>query len=297
MSDPPTLAPRATAWFSLIRPKAGYKRRGSCDMIGIMATTAKLYLDQVSMTFNTPAGPLVALAPVTLAIAFGRFISLIGPHGCGKSTIFNILAGVLRPTTGRVLIDGIDSTGVTGRVGYMLQKDLLLPWCSVLDNVILGMEAQGVPPCEARHRALPLLRRYGFAGLEYVHPDALSGDMRQRAALLRTLLCDTDVVLLDEPFAALDAESKLAMQDWLLGLWADFGKTMVLVTRDVDEAIYLSDEVYVMATSPGRIAQTIAVPLARPRQRQVTQASEFTALKERCLELLAVDPNSVGKAA
>jgi ABC-type nitrate/sulfonate/bicarbonate transport system ATPase subunit len=262
-----------------------------------MATAAKLYLDQVGMTFNTPAGPLVALAPVTLAIASGRFISLIGPRGCGKSTIFNILAGLLRPTAGRVLIDGMDSTGVAGRISYMLQKDLLLPWRSVLDNVILGMEAQGVPPCEARHRALPLLRRYGLAGFEYAHPNALSGDMRQRAALLRTLLCDTDVILLDEPFAALDAETKLAMQEWLLGLCADFGKTMVLVTRDVDEAIYLSDEVCVMATSPGRIAQTIAVPIARPRQRHGAQAAEFTALKERCLELLAVDPNSVGEAA
>jgi ABC-type nitrate/sulfonate/bicarbonate transport system ATPase subunit len=263
-------------------------------MIAVMATAAKLYLDQVSMTFNTPAGPLVALAPVTLAIASGRFTSLIGPRGCGKSTIFNILAGLLQPTAGRVLIDGIDATGITGRVGYMLQKDLLLPWRSVLDNVTLGMEAQGVPPREARHRALPLLRRYGLAGLERVHPNALTGDMRQRAALLRTLLCGTDVVLLDEPFAALDAETKLAMQEWLLGLWADFGKTMVLVTRDLDEAIYLSDEVCVMATSPGRIAQTIAVPSARPRQRQ---APEFAAIKERCLELLTVDPNSVGEAA
>jgi len=263
-------------------------------MVGAMATAAKLYLDEVSMTFDTPAGPLVALAPVTFAVPSGRFISLIGPRGCGKSTIFNILAGLLRPTAGRVLIDGIDSTGFTGRIGYMLQKDLLLPWRSVLDNVILGMEAQGVPIREARHRALPLLRRYGLAGFEYVHPNALRGDMRQRAALLRTLLCGTDMILLDEPFAALDAETKLAMQDWLLGLCADFGKTVVFVTRDVDEAVYLSDEVYVMARRPGRIAETLAVPLARPRQRQ---APEFIAIKERCLELLTVDHNPVGEAA
>jgi ABC-type nitrate/sulfonate/bicarbonate transport system ATPase subunit len=263
-------------------------------MIGAMATAAKLYLDEVSMTFDTPADPLVALAPVTLAVPSGRFISLIGPRGCGKSTIFNILAGLLRPTTGRVLIDSIDSTGVTGRVGYMLQRDLLLPWRSVLDNVILGMEARGMPLREARHRALPLLRRYGLAGFEYAHPNALSVDMRQRAALLRTLLCGTDVMLLDEPFAALDAETKLTMQDWLLGLWADFGKTVVFVTRDVDEAVYLSDEVCVMARRPGRIAETLAVPLARPRQRQ---APEFTAIKERCLELLTVDHDPVGEAA
>jgi ABC-type nitrate/sulfonate/bicarbonate transport system ATPase subunit len=266
-------------------------------MIGVMATAAKLYLDQVSMTFNTPAGPLVALAPVTLAVPPGRFISLIGPRRCGKSTLFNILAGLLRPTAGRVLIDGIDSTGVTGRVAYMLRKDLLLPWRCVLDNVILGLEAQGVPTREARHRALPLLRRYGLAGFEYAHPNALSDDMRQRAALLRTLLCETEVILLDEPFATLDAETKLTMHDWLLGLWADFGKAVVLVTRDVDEAIYLSDEVYAMAARPGRIAETIAVPIARPRQRHVTAAPEFIAIKQRCLELLMVDPNSVGEAA
>jgi ABC-type nitrate/sulfonate/bicarbonate transport system ATPase subunit len=266
-------------------------------MIGPMETAAKLHLDQVSMTFNTPAGPLVALAPTTLAVVPGRLISLIGPRGCGKSTIFNILAGVLRPTAGRVVIDGVDSTGITGRVGYMLKRDLLLPWRSVLDNVILGMEARGMSLREARHRALPLLRRYGLAGFENFHPNALSGDVRQRVALLRTLLCGTDVILLDEPFAAFDAETKLTMQDWLLDLWADFGKTAVFVTRDVDEAIYLSDEIHVMATSPGRIAETIAVPIARPRQRHVAQAPEFIAIKERCLELLAIDHSPVGEAA
>jgi ABC-type nitrate/sulfonate/bicarbonate transport system ATPase subunit len=266
-------------------------------MIGAMAAAAKLYLDQVSMTFNTPGGPLLALAPVTLAVPPGRFVSLIGPRGCGKSTLFNILAGLLRPTAGRMLIDGIDSTGVTGRISYMLQKDLLLPWRSVLDNVILGMEAQGVPIREARHRALPMLRRYGLAGFEYADPNALSGGMRQRAALLRTLLYGTDVILLDEPFGALDAETKLAMQEWLLGLWADFGKTVVFVTRDADEAIYLSDEVYVMAARPGRIAEAIAVPIARPRQRHAAPTPEFIAIKQRCLELLAVDPNSVVEAA
>ena len=188
---------------------------------------------------------------MTLSIAPGRFVSLIGPSGCGKSTIFNIVAGLLQPSGGRVLIDGIDATGTIGRVGYMLQKDLLLPWRNVLDNVILGMEIQGLPLREARERALPLLRRYGLSGFEYSYPNALSGGMRQRAALLRTLLFDTDVILLDEPFGALDAQTKLHMQEWLLGLWADFGKTVVFVTHDVEEAIYLSDEVHVMATRPG----------------------------------------------
>src|SRR5580693_8026963 len=246
-------------------------------------TVAKLHAENVSMTFPTPSGAFAALAPITLSIPQGRFVSLIGPSGCGKSTIFNIIAGLLEPTGGRVLIDGVDSTGTIGRVGYMLQKDLLLPWRTVLDNVILGMEIQGVPLREARGRALPLLRRYGLSGFEYLHPNALSGGMRQRAALLRTLLFDTDVILLDEPFGALDAQTKLRMQEWLLGLWADFGKTVVFVTHDIEEAIYLSDEVHVMATRPGRIIETIAVPTPRPRGRSVTLTPEFLAIKERCL--------------
>jgi ABC-type nitrate/sulfonate/bicarbonate transport system ATPase subunit len=252
-----------------------------------MSTAAKVHLDNVSMTFATPAGSFAALAPVTLSIPQGRFVSLIGPSGCGKSTIFNIVAGLLQPTGGRVLIDGIDATGTIGRVGYMLQKDLLLPWRKVLDNVILGMEIQGLPLREARGRALPLLRRYGLAGFEYAFPNSLSGGMRQRAALLRTLLFDTDVMLLDEPFGALDAQTKSHMQEWLLQLWGDFGKTVVFVTHDVEEAIFLSDEVYVMATRPGRLVETIPVPIARPRQRSVTLTREFIDIKERCMALLA----------
>ncbi|HTV37271.1 MAG TPA: ABC transporter ATP-binding protein [Xanthobacteraceae bacterium] len=251
-----------------------------------MATAAKLRLDQVSMSFQTPAGPFQALAPVTLSIPSGRFVSLIGPSGCGKSTIFNIVAGLLQPSGGRVLIDDADATGTIGRVGYMLQKDLLLPWRTVLDNVILGMEIQGMPLRDARQRALPLLRRYGLSGFEHAYPSALSGGMRQRAALLRTLLFDTDVILLDEPFGALDAQTKQHMQEWLLQLWGDFGKTVVFVTHDVEEAIYLSDEVFVMATRPGRVVETIQIPIERPRLRAITLSRQFVDIKERCMQLL-----------
>jgi len=267
---------------------------------------AKLCVDDVSMTFktsvtsNNSAGIFQALAPVTLAIPQGRFVSLIGPSGCGKSTIFNVIAGLLEPTGGRVIIDGVDATGTIGRVGYMLQKDLLLPWRSVLDNVILGMEIQGVPIAEARARALPLLQRYGLAGFEHLYPNALSGGMRQRAALLRTLLFDTDVILLDEPFGALDAQTKLQMQEWLMQLWSDFGKTVLFVTHDVEEAIYLSDEVHVMGTRPGRIIETIPVALPRPRLRTTALGPEFLALKQRCLDLLHVNataPAPINEAA
>jgi ABC-type nitrate/sulfonate/bicarbonate transport system ATPase subunit len=217
------------------------------------------------MTFKTPTGVFHALAPVTLSIPQGRFVSLIGPSGCGKSTIFNIIAGLLEPTGGRVTIDGVDATGAIGRVGYMLQKDLLLPWRTVLDNTILGMEIQGVPLREARGRALPLLHRYGLSGFEYLYPNALSGGMRQRAALLRTLLFDTDVILLDEPFGALDAQTKLQMQEWLMRLWSDFGKTVLFVTHDVVEAVQLSDRIIVLAPA-GRIFDDITIDLPHPRR-------------------------------
>src|SRR5262245_41939670 len=262
-----------------------------------MGPGPKLRLDHVSMTFKTPTGTYRALAPITLDIPEGRFVSLIGPSGCGKSTIFNLIAGLLEPTSGRVLIDGIDATGTIGRVGYMLQKDLLLPWRTVLDNAALGMEIQGVPMRAARERALPLLQRYGLAGFEHLYPGSLSGGMRQRAALLRTLLFDTDIILLDEPFGALDAQTKLQMQEWLLQLWNDFRKTVVFVTHDVEEAIFLGDEVVVMGTRPGCILETIAVPVARPRLRRAARSPEFRAIKERCLELLNVNMPDLGEAA
>jgi len=248
----------------------------------------KLHLDHVGMAFATPGGSFRAVEPTNLEIETGRFVSLVGPSGCGKSTLFNVIAGLLQPTEGRVLIDGEDATGTIGRVGYMLQKDMLLPWRTVLDNVILGMEIQGKPLKEARERALPLLQRYGLKGFEHLYPNSLSGGMRQRAALLRTLLFDTDVILLDEPFGALDAQTKSQMQEWLMQLWTDFRKTVVFVTHDVEEAIYLSDEIHVMGTRPGRILETIALDMPRPRPRSVTLTPEFAAIKERCLKLLTV---------
>src|SRR4029078_5316133 len=243
----------------------------------------KVHLDNVRMAFTTRSRTSPAVAPLNLSIESGRFVSLVGPSGCGKSTLFNVIAGLLQPTDGGLLIDGEDATGTIGRVGYMLQKDLLLPWRTVLDNVILGMEIQGKPLKQARERALPLLQKYGLAGVEYLYPNSLSGGMRQRAALLRTLLFDTDVILLDEPFGALDAQTKLQMQEWLLQLWSDFRKTVLFVTHDVEEAIYLSDGVHVMGPRPARIIETIPVALPRPRIRSSSLSPEFLVIKERCL--------------
>ncbi|MDF2115327.1 ABC transporter ATP-binding protein [Roseiarcaceae bacterium H3SJ34-1] len=249
-------------------------------------TVPKLSIENVSMVFDTNGQEFVALAPVNLEVPAGRFISLIGPSGCGKSTIFNIVAGLQAPTEGRILIDGQDATGLIGQVGYMLQKDLLLPWRTVLDNVILGMEIRGTPTAEARDRAMPMLQRYGLAGFEHSFPSKLSGGMRQRAALLRTLLVDMDIVLLDEPFGALDAQTKARMQEWLLTLFNDFGRTVIFVTHDVEEAIFLSDDVYVMASRPGRVIDKMPVDLPRPRDRSIVSTPRFVAMKKYCLDLL-----------
>jgi ABC-type nitrate/sulfonate/bicarbonate transport system ATPase subunit len=251
-----------------------------------MSVPLKLGLQNISMVFDVPGKSFTALEPLNLNVQTGRFVSLIGPSGCGKSTLFNIIAGLQEPTTGCVLIDGYDATGLIGQVGYMLQKDLLLPWRTVVDNVVLGLEISGMRMAEARNRALPLLRRYGLGGFEHQHPRSLSGGMRQRTALLRTLLLDKDIILLDEPFGALDALTRSQMQDWLLQLFTDFGRTVVFITHDVREAVYLSDEIYVMTSRPGRIIEKLIIDLPRPRARSVVTNPEFIESEKYCLDLL-----------
>ena len=263
----------------------------------MVGSAPKLRLDNLSMVFETGGKSFTALAPVDLTVTAGRFVSLIGPSGCGKSTIFNIVAGLQAPTTGRILIDEQDATGYIGQVGYMLQKDLLLPWRTVLDNVALGMEIGGMPMAEARAKALPLIKRYGLAGFENQYPSSLSGGMRQRAALLRTLLIDMDVILLDEPFGALDAQTKSQMQEWLLQIFADFGRTVIFVTHDVEEAVFLSDEIHVMASRPGRIVETLPIDLPRPRDRSIVSTPRFVAMKKYCIDLLHIGEQEKSIAA
>jgi ABC-type nitrate/sulfonate/bicarbonate transport system ATPase subunit len=246
-----------------------------------------LEIDGVTKTFVSARGEnVVALSPVSLAIPQGCFLTILGPSGCGKSTIFNIVAGLEMPSTGTVKMDGTPIVGMSGVVSYMLQKDLLLPWRSIVDNVILGMEIDRVPKAEAKARALPLLARYGLGGFEDRYPSELSGGMRQRAALLRTMLCDRDVILLDEPFAALDAQTRADMQEWLLDVWDDFKKTVIFVTHDVDEGIYLSDEVVMMSGRPGRIIERTPIELSRPRKRSIITSKAFVDYKEHFLSLL-----------
>ena len=250
-------------------------------------STIKVELSKVSQQFvRPPTDVFTALEEVNIRIEAGKFVSLIGPSGCGKSTIFNIVAGLQQPTRGEVIINGRESTGMVGAVGYMLQKDLLFPWRTVIDNIVLGMEVRGVSKQAARDYAMPFLEKYGLGGFASSYPQSLSGGMRQRAALLRTLLFDSDVILLDEPFGALDAQTRAHMQEWLLQIWHDFQKTVIFVTHDVEEAVYLSDEIYVMAARPGRVISHIDVPLERPRPRSVTLSREFREMRSECLNLL-----------
>jgi ABC-type nitrate/sulfonate/bicarbonate transport system ATPase subunit len=249
----------------------------------------KIEIVGVSKWFRKNGQEIPAMKETSLAIEEGRFVSIIGPSGCGKSTLFNIISGLTLPSTGKILADGQNIVGKTGYVGYMLQKDMLLPWRTILDNIILGMEIRGIPRKQAAERAVPLMEKYGLKGFEKHYPKELSGGMRQRAALLRTLLYDRDILLLDEPFGALDAQTRLNMQNWLLQIWADFGKTVLFVTHDIDEAIYLSDDIYVFSSRPGRIKARITVSLERPRKKEDMTSEAFMALKHHLMDLLAVE--------
>lgn len=249
--------------------------------------THKIEISGVSKWFRRSGEEIAAMRETNLSIEEGRFVSIIGPSGCGKSTLFNIIAGLMPPSTGRVLADGKDIVGKTGYVGYMLQKDMLLPWRTILDNIILGMEVRGVPYKEAVERALPLMEKYGLKGFDKHYPRELSGGMKQRAALLRTLLYDRDIILLDEPFGALDAQTRLTMQNWLLQIWEDFGKTVLFVTHDIDEAIYLSDDIYVFSSRPGRIKSKITVTMERPRKTEDMTSPAFMELKHHLMDLLS----------
>jgi ABC-type nitrate/sulfonate/bicarbonate transport system ATPase subunit len=262
--------------------------------------TAKLRVEGLGKTFGEAgdgaSGAVVALEDVELAVGEGEFVSIVGPSGCGKSTLFNILAGLISPTSGRVLLDGRSPDDLLGRLGYMQQRDLLMPWRSVLDNTTVGLELNGVAMKEARRQAREQFSRFGLAGFEDEWPAKLSGGMRQRAALLRTFLAGREVMLLDEPFGALDALTRAQMQEWLLEIWQEDHKTILFVTHDVEEAVFLSDRVHVMSGRPGRIVLSLDVDLPRPREHAVAGTAEFLELKRRLLEPLSAAIHRAGGA-
>jgi ABC-type nitrate/sulfonate/bicarbonate transport system ATPase subunit len=223
---------------------------------------------------------------VSLDVGEGVFVALIGPSGCGKSTILRVLAGLLRPTQGVARIAGVDVTGRPGGAAFMPQGSLLLPWRRVRDNATLGAQIAGISRREAYARAEPLFTRFGLAGFEDSWPSQLSGGMRQRLALLRTFLTPKPVLLLDEPLGALDAITRRSMQGWLQDVWQSDGRTVLLVTHDVEEALILADSIYVLSPRPGEIVDRFDVPLPRPRTTQDTTAAAFIALKARVLAAL-----------
>ncbi|GEL25402.1 ABC transporter [Pseudonocardia sulfidoxydans NBRC 16205] len=225
-------------------------------------------------------GDREVLDDVSLHAGPGELVSVIGPSGCGKSTLFGVLAGLVEPDRGTVTVDGGPATGAM--FGYMPQKDLLFPWRTVLDNTALGLEIAGVGRREARRRAEPLFEPFGLAGFETSRPSELSGGMRQRAALLRTVVQDRDVLLLDEPFGALDSLTRTGMQEWLEEVRSRFGWTVLLITHDIREAVFLSDRVVVLGPRPARVRAVVEIDLPRPRE----PASPAAAAREA--ELLAL---------
>jgi len=223
---------------------------------------------------------------IDLTLNQGELVCLLGVSGGGKSTLFNIISGLLTPDSGQVLLDGHDVTGCPGHVSYMLQKDLLLPYRTVQDNVILPLLLQGIPRSEALKTAHSLFDAFGLAGTQRLYPAQLSGGMRQRAALLRTYLFSRKVVLLDEPFSALDALTKSAMHLWYLDVMDRMPVSTLFITHDVDEAILLSDRICLLSDSPGHITHQISVPHPRPRPDSFKLSEEFLACKKQILSLL-----------
>jgi len=224
---------------------------------------------------------------ISLELHEGGFISLVGPSGTGKTTIFNVLSGVEKPDEGGVFLNGEDITGVSGRVSYMLQKDLLLEYRTVLDNVILPLLIRGEKKSKAREYACGFFTMFGLSGYENKFPDELSGGMRQRAALLRTCMMNNPVILLDEPFSALDAITRRKMQIWYADIARKMKVSTLFITHDVEEALSLSDTVYIMNGRPGKITHKIDVRPPRPRDADFAVSVEFAQQKKLILDAIS----------
>lgn len=230
--------------------------------------SASIEIEHVNHVF---AGGTCAVSDTTLTIEAGQFVSVVGPSGCGKTTLLNLMAGLIPLQQGTISVAGAPPKAGRHDVAYMLARDCLFPWRTALDNVKLGGEFRGVPNAERTERALDLLAKVGLKGFEGNYPKALSHGMRQRVALARTFSLRSPVLLMDEPFGALDAQTKLQLEDVLLELWTAEQRTVVFITHDLSEAVTLSDRVVVMSSRPGRILADIPIPLARPRSVRALQ--------------------------
>lgn len=241
-------------------PKRRWGRRTKMEVLTDAArpgagesTPPIMELSNIRQVYFSDAGEVEAIRDVSLAIQPGEFVSIVGSSGCGKSTLLSVIAGLIPPTAGEVLIKGRPVTGTSSRTGYMLQHDTLFEWRTILDNVLLGPEIQGMDMEQARSRANDLLDRYGLAAFKEKYPEELSGGMRQRAALARTMCTEPEILLLDEPFSALDYQTRLAMSDEIGLILKKEGRTVIMVTHDISEAIAMSDRIVVLSARPGRI--------------------------------------------
>ncbi|MGE0714907.1 MAG: ABC transporter ATP-binding protein [Alphaproteobacteria bacterium] len=253
------------------------------------AGDAIVELAGISRTFGSGAGRVVAIDGVDLRVGRGEFVTLVGPSGCGKSTLFNIAAGLTDADSGGAIrFAGRPHAAreLLGKVSFMPQRDLLLPWRRVIDNAILALEVEGMRRSEARQKAAAMMPEFGLAGFERHYPHQLSGGMRQRVALIRTFLFERDLILLDEPFGALDALTRTMMQRWLLDVWQRHRRSILFITHDVDEAIFLGDRVVAMTARPGRIKLEVAVDLPRPRPAHIGTSAEFLRIKNTLLEAI-----------
>ncbi|MCX7774133.1 MAG: ABC transporter ATP-binding protein [Clostridia bacterium] len=247
---------------------------------------------QVNKSFGKPSKKgkeesLSVLADISLSLRENEFVSLLGPSGCGKSTLLKLVAGLDSDYTGDILINGVNPKEQHVSVCYMLQKDCLMPWRTVLSNILLPVEIQKGSLKEQGERLKPLLSEFGLEGFENYRPHQLSGGMRQRAALLRTYLMKGDLMLLDEPFGALDELTRMQMQNWLIDIWERHKKTVLFVTHNLEEAVLLSDRVLVMSNRPGKIICEIPITFKRPRQRELLLDPAFLEYKGKIIEALA----------
>src|SRR3954468_19774236 len=247
------------------------------------ATTETSYvsLSRVGKTYASPRGPVAALCDIDLEIRPREFVSVVGPSGCGKSTLLKLVAGLEEISSGRVEVGGRPLDGPPDRLGVVFQRDVLLDWRTVLDNVLLSIEFTRKPRSEERERAMALIKRFGLGGFEHRFPWELSGGMRQRASICRALLADPELLLMDEPFGALDAMTRDDLNVELAQIWQDTRKTLLFITHSIVEAVFLSDRVVMMSKAPGMVVDIITIDLPRPRLLAVRDTPEFAAYVHR----------------
>ncbi len=240
----------------------------------------ELVLQNIYATYTAGNEMLTAVEDVTLNVFPGEFVSVLGPSGCGKTTLLKIASGLVNPVRGHVILGGEIITGQPQRVGYMPQQDLLLPWKTLIQNAALPLIANGLDKISAEKQATKMLPVFGLEGFEHYYPAQLSGGMRQRCALLRTMLIESNLMLLDEPFASLDALTREKLQHWLIDVLYRFKKSTLFVTHSIDKAIFLSDRIYVMSERPGRIVLKEKIDLPKPRDRSIITSPHFSLYKQ-----------------